>query len=108
MRFPNSILIALFALLLGTAAPPASAETPLETLGRISAYADHCGYYEERQAMDAEFAVFDDYVDAKQKNDLSMYDLISGLNCGKVKAAIEKVLAAAAKIKASASSTGQE
>jgi hypothetical protein len=91
------LVAALSSIAVSLMAVPAEAEEPLELFGRISAYADHCGYISERQAMDARFGASSAYVTSKQENDLSMYDLISGLNCGRIKDIMEKILASNAR-----------
>lgn len=80
---------------------PAGAETDIEKIGRVTAYASYCGFYADVAAVRRKFERYPEFEKAYRANDLSGYDMVSGLNC----AAVDRVMKMLVDHKGSKSST---
>lgn len=81
----------LIAVVLG--AVPTFAETPVELAGRVTAYAEACGYYSDAAEMKTRYGEIREFEDALAQNDLSGADVIQRLECDRIERALKLFLA---------------
>ena len=61
-------------------------------LGRVTAYASHCGYSSLAKEMRQRYGGVQDFKTGLRENDLSSHDYVWGLPCGKVERSLEEFL----------------
>ena len=90
----GSLALFLFAMTIGLvpAAVEAEEKSIYYRLGHASAQASHCGYHKMVVELRNRYGDFEDFKKGRKENDLSKYDSVWGLACGKLERNLEDFL----------------
>lgn len=91
----RQISLALFFCVVAVGVSPgevAAEKSGLYNLGHASAQASHCGYHSIVVELRNRYGDYADFKKGRKENDLSKYDNVWGLACGKLERNLEEFL----------------